>query len=98
MMSWRRGPSSPFGCVETVQSRVCVYAHGVNICCMLACPLISQGTKRGCSPTVTVGAARRKPLSHDTDPGARRSWSKINARAIPEMPLFKSQRRGEERG
>ncbi|CAG00752.1 unnamed protein product [Tetraodon nigroviridis] len=58
----------------------------------------SHGIKRGSSPTVTAGAARRRPLSHHTDPGARRRWSKINVPAIPEMPLFKSQRRGEERG
>ncbi|TWW58148.1 hypothetical protein D4764_07G0008670 [Takifugu flavidus] len=79
--------------------RMCVFTHtGGDFCCTVACPLISQGFERGCSQTVTAGAARRKPLSHHTDPGARRRWSKINVLAIPEMPLFKSQRRGEEKG
>lgn len=96
MMSWRSGLPSLLSCVCV---RVCakVFMHmGVNVCCTLACPLISQGIERGCSPTVTVGAARRKPP--EPDPGARRRWSKINVLAIPEMPLFKSQRRGEEEG
>lgn len=44
---------------------------------------------------VTIGAKCRKPQSHDTDAGETGWWwSKINVLAIPEVPLFKSQRRG----
>lgn len=80
-------------------------SSGLNIYNTVACPLISQGFKCGWSPTVTMGATRRKPLSHDTDTGGGVGarwpwgWSKINVSAIPVMPVFTSRRRraGEEK-
>lgn len=93
-MTSRRRLAPPRLCLAACKQskHMCMFTHTV------ACPLISQGSEHGCSPAAAVGAARRKPLSHDTDPGARRRWSKINVLPIPEMPLFKSQRRGEEKG